>query len=257
MQLTFGSGELFAQMIRDAAGNVISNPTPIRIAGLQEMSLDFSGELKEFYGQNRYALATAMGKVKTSGKMKGALINGLALNNLFFGSSISTGTMKALYADTTGLTVPSASPYTLTTTTPNNGSFVEDLGVVNGAGQTMIKVASAPAAGQYSVDASGNYVFSATDAGIVVYRSYSYNYALDNAKQIVLSNMAMGQSPAIKISYLAQYQGKKCLVELESITSTKLAMFAAKNDDFNIPEIDFSASTDAAGFKLGTIWVQE
>ncbi|WP_018610250.1 hypothetical protein [Uliginosibacterium gangwonense] len=257
MQLTFGSGELFAQMIRDAAGNVITNPTPIRIAGLQELSLDFSGELKEFYGQNRYALATAMGKVKTTGKMKGALINGLALNNLFFGNNMATGTMKALYADTNGIAIPSSTPYTITTTPLNSGTFIEDLGVVNANGQTMVKVAASPVSGQYSVDASGNYVFAAADAGLQVYRSYSYSYSLASAKQITLNNIAMGQAPQIKIAYLAQYQGKKCLVELESITSTKLHMFSAKSDDFSVPEIDFSASTDAAGFKLGTIWVQE
>lgn len=76
MQLTFGSGEVFAQMITDAYGNRVQNATPVRIMGLQEMSVDLSAELKEFYGQNRYPLAVAQGKVKVSGKMKGALING-------------------------------------------------------------------------------------------------------------------------------------------------------------------------------------
>ncbi|HFC1128570.1 TPA: hypothetical protein ACFB5S_001624 [Neisseria gonorrhoeae] len=85
MQLTFGSGEVFAQMITDAYGNRVQNATPVRIMGLQEMSVDLSAELKEFYGQNRYPLAVAQGKVKVSGKMKGALINGLTLNTLFFG----------------------------------------------------------------------------------------------------------------------------------------------------------------------------
>jgi len=256
MLLTFGAGELFAQMIRDAAGNVITNPTPVRIAGLQEMSLDFSGELKEFYGQNRYALATAMGKVKTSGKMKGALINGFALNNLFFGGTMSTGSMKALYADTTGQAIP-ASPFQITVTPPSSGSFVDDLGVIDGNGLTLIKVASAPTTGQYSVSNAGVYTFASVDATTTVYISYSYTYTLTTGKQIVLNNAAMGQAPAIKLAYLARYQGKKCLVELESITSTKLGMFSAKNDDFSVPEIDFSAQTDAAGYKLGTIWVQE
>ena len=255
MQLTFGAGEVYAQMIPDSAGNVLTNPTPIRIAGLQEMSLDFQGELKEFYGQNRYALATAMGKVKTQGKMKGALINGYALNSLFFGGSMTSGTMKAVYADTTGSVIPTT-PFTITPTVPNTGTFVEDLGVIDSNGITLTKVASAPATGQYSVSA-GVYTFAAADTGKTVYISFSYTYTLVSAKKISLDNMAMGTAPSIKLAYISQYGGKRCLVELESITSTKLGMFSSKNDDFSVPEIDFSAATDAAGYKLGTIYLQE
>jgi hypothetical protein len=78
-----------------------------------------------------------------------------------------------------------------------------------------------------------------------------------SAKKISLDNMAMGTAPSIKLAYISQYGGKRCLVELESITSTKLGMFSSKNDDFSVPEIDFSAATDAAGYKLGTIYLQE
>ncbi|EMS6085869.1 hypothetical protein REM46_001953, partial [Neisseria gonorrhoeae] len=50
---------------------------------------------------------------------------------------------------------------------------------------------------------------------------------------------------------------KKALLELESVTSGKLGLFSTKNDDFSVPEIDFTASTDEAGFKIGTLWIQE
>src|SRR5512139_47719 len=150
MQLTFGSGELFASLIRDASGNAITTPSPVRIAGLQEMSLDFSGDLKEFFGQNRFALAVALGKVKTGGKFKGALLNGPALNTLFFGAGLTSGTMKSLVADTTGTLIP-ATPFTITPTVPNTGTWVEDLGVVDANGLAMTRVSSAPATGQYSV----------------------------------------------------------------------------------------------------------
>lgn len=46
MQLTFGSGEVFVEMITDAYGNRVLNATPVRIMGLQEMSVDLSAELK-------------------------------------------------------------------------------------------------------------------------------------------------------------------------------------------------------------------
>lgn len=66
MQLTFGSGEVFAEMITDAYGNRVQNATPVRIMGLQEMSVDLSAELKEFYGQNRFALAVAPSRLRAA-----------------------------------------------------------------------------------------------------------------------------------------------------------------------------------------------
>lgn len=257
MQLTFGSGEVFAEMITDAYGNPAVNATPVRIAGLQEMSVDLSAELKEFYGQNRFALAVAQGKVKVSGKMKGALINGLALNTLFFGAEFASGTMKALFADNVGKTVPSSGAFTVQAAAPNGGKFAEDAGVVGSNGIGMVKVASNPAAGQYAVNASGLYTFADADKGKKVYISFTYTQTMPSAKKIELTNMAMGNTPTFKLKYLTQFKGKKALLELESVTSGKLGLFSTKNDDFSVPEIDFTAQTDEAGFSVGTLWIQE
>lgn len=257
MQLTFGSGEVFAKMITDAYGNRVQNATPVRIMGLQEMSVDLSAELKEFYGQNRFALAVAQGKVKVSGKFKGALINGLTLNTLFFGAEFTTGTMKALFADTTGKAVPASGAYTVQVTAPNGGRFVEDAGVMNENGTAYIKVASNPTAGQYMVSATGRYTFHESAKGKTVFPSFTYTQTMPSAKKIELSNMAMGNTPTFKLKYLTQFKGKKALLELESVTSGKLGLFSTKNDDFSVPEIDFTASTDEAGFKVGTLWIQE
>lgn len=255
MQLTFGAGELFATLLRDASGNVITNATPIRIAGLQEMSLDFAGDLKEYFGQSRFAIGVAQGKVKTTGKFKGALINGQSLNTLFFGSGLTSGTMKALQADTSGTLVPTT-PFTITPTVPSSGTWVEDLGVVDGNGQVMTRVASGPTAGQYSVTA-GVYTFAAANVGLRTYISYSYTYADTQAKRIQFLNLPMGFTPLLKMHYSSSFQGKRCLVVLESVVSVKLMLFGSKNDDFSVPEIDFSAQADASGYSLGDIYTQE
>ena len=257
MQLTFGSGEVFAEMITDAYGNRVQNATPVRIMGLQEMSVDLSAELKEFYGQNRFALAVAQGKVKVSGKFKGALINGLTLNTLFFGAEFATGTMKALFADTTGKAVPASGAYTIQAVVPNGGQFVEDAGVMGEDGTAYIKVASNPTAGQYTVSNTGLYTFHESAKGKTVFPSFTYTQTMPSAKKIELSNMAMGNTPTFKLKYLTQFKGKKALLELESVTSGKLGLFSTKNDDFSVPEIDFTAQTDEAGFKVGTLWIQE
>lgn len=257
MQLTFGAGEVFAQMITDAHGRPVKNATPIRVMGLQEMSVDLSAELKEYYGQNRFALAVAQGKVKVSGKMKGALINGLALNTLFFGAEFASGTMKAIYADTDGKQIPGSGAFTIQAAPPASGTFAEDLGVMGSDGSTYIKVEGSPEEGQYSVSSAGLYTFNAADKNKRVYPSFSYTYAVAGAKKIDLANLPMGNTPTFRLNYLTQFKGKKALLELESVTSGKLGLFGTKNDDFSVPELDFTASADEAGFKVGTLWVQE
>ena len=141
MQLTFGAGEFFATMTATEDGVATPAASPVRVAGMQECSLDFAGDLKEYYGQNRYALAVGMGKVKTSGKIKGALINGNALNTLFFNATLTSGSMKSIVADTVGSVVPST-PFQITPTVPNSGTWSEDLGVIGSDGVPLTKVAS-------------------------------------------------------------------------------------------------------------------
>lgn len=255
MQLQFGAGDLFATLLRDANGNAVTNATPIRVAGMQEFNLDFQGDIKEFHGTQRYALAVAQGKVKTSGKFKAAIINGQALNTLFFGAGVSSGTMSAIYADTTGALVP-GTPYTITPTVPSSGTWADDLGVVDSNGRTMVKVASAPATGQYSVSA-GVYTFAAADTGITMYISFRYTYSAADAKRITLNNLQMGYTPQFKLFYQGAFSGKRSLIVLESVIAPKLTMFGAKNDDFSVPEMDFSAQADASGYSIGNVWVQE
>ena len=95
------------------------------------------------------------------------------------------------------------------------------------------------------------------DKGKTVYPSFTYTQVMPSAKKIELSNMAMGNTPTFQLKYLTQFKGKKALLELESVTSGKLGLFSTKNDDFSVPEIDFTAQTDDAGFKVGTLWIQE
>lgn len=255
MQLAFGAGDLFAVPLSDAQGNAISNPTPIRIGAMQEMSLDFSGDLKELYGSKQFALTVARGKVKTTGKFKGAQIHGAALNSLFFGTGVTAGTMQAISTDDVGAVIPTT-PFTITVTPPASGTFIDDMGVLDANAVPMTRVAIAPATGQYSV-AAGVYTFATADAGKKVYISYRYSYAAAGAKRIALNNVAMGQAPALKVFMQTTYQAKRALVILESVVSTKLQLLSTKLDDFNIPSFDFSANADASGTTLGDIYVQE
>ena len=255
MQLVFGAGDFYGVPLFDANGNAITNPTPIKVGAMQEMSIDFSGDLKELYGQNQFALASARGKVKIAGKMKGAQIHGAMLNNLFFGQTMTTGTLSAVNSDVTGASVP-ATPFQITVAPPGAGTFVSDLGVLDANQVPMTRVASAPAVGQYTVSGAGVYLFNTGDTGKQVFINYNYTTTLTSAKKIAVANMAMGAAPSFKAYMQTNYQGKRALVVLYSAIASKLNLFQTKLDDFNVPELDFSATADAAN-NVADIYLSE
>ena len=106
-QFAFGSGNMYATPLQDAWGNAISNPTPVPLMVLQEGSIDLSGDIKELYGQNQFAVAVGRGKVKMDIKVKPARIFAAAWNALFFGQTMAAGVF-ANYSDTVGDVVPPA-----------------------------------------------------------------------------------------------------------------------------------------------------
>ncbi|MCL2658773.1 MAG: hypothetical protein FWD62_15460 [Betaproteobacteria bacterium] len=255
MQFLFGAGDFYGIPLTDALGNTVANPTPIKLGVLQEMSLEFSGDVKELYGQYKFAVDVAGGKNKISGKVKHAQISGAAVSSLFFGQGMSSGTMMAAYSDTTGAAIPAA-PSTITIAPPGTGTFIEDLGVIDSNGLPMTCVASAPTAGQYSVSATGVYTFVTADSGKTVFISYRYSAAAAGAKLISVTNQPMGAAPLIKAQMQVSYRGKRALVVLHNAIFTKLGLFGTKLDDYSVPELDFSGFANGAQ-QVADIYVSE
>lgn len=251
----FGAGDMFGVPLVDANGNAIATPTPVKIGTMQEMSLEFSSDIKEMYGQNQFPAAVTRGKTKVSGKIKNGQIQGGALNSLFFGSGMTSGSLAAAYSDTTGALIPASTPYTITPTPPNSGVYVTDLGVIDANGNGMTRVASAPTTGQYSV-AAGVYTFAAADTGLKVFINYQYTATMATARKISVQNLPMGYAPSFKAFMRTSFQGKQALVTLYSVISNKLSLFATKTDDFSAGEIDFAGQADAAN-NVCDISVQE
>lgn len=243
---SFGAGLLWGTPKQDATGATISNPTPLLFGTLQDVSLDIARELKMLHGQLQFPVAVGAGKGKVSGKAKVANIYGLFWNTVFFGQTLATGLQGVNY-DTAGTTVP-ASPYQVTPTVPSSGTFLADLGVVNGVtGAPMTRVASAPATGQYSVNTgTGQYTFAAADTGKVMYINFSYTAAVTGANKIAVTNLPMGYAPTFKVDLLMQYQGKQLVVSLPNAIGGKLGL-STKLDDFMVPEFDFEAFADSSG----------
>jgi hypothetical protein len=232
---SFGSGVLLGTRTD------VANATPVNFGLVQEVQIDLQFAAKELYGQYQFPVAIARGQAKAAGKAKMAQVSGLAFNNLFFGASLAAGQLATSFAE--AQSVPASTPFTVSAA--NAAAWQDDYGVVFAAtGLPLTKVASAPAAGEYSV-AAGVYTFNAADAGKAVL--VSYTYTVTNAgQQLTLANPLLGTTPTFQAQLYTSFQGKPVNVKLFNCVSSKLA-FATKLENFVIPELDFDIFANAAG----------
>src|SRR5580692_3874876 len=127
--IEFGTGLLYAT---PNAGNLAANASPVRLL-LQEISVEFKGDLKKLFTQYQFPIATARGKIEVTGKAKIADYDPDPINQLFWGQSIAAGidipVDNEIDTPTTGAT---GSP---NVTVANGGAtFVQNNGVVYSGG---------------------------------------------------------------------------------------------------------------------------
>lgn len=239
--LLFGSGNLYGI-------NAAANSTPMKLGTLQDVSFDFSFNMKELRGQGQMPIDLRRAGGKVTAKAKAAQINGKLMNELFFGQVASTGLLLSAVGE--AATVP-GTPFAVTVA--NGATFDTDLGVVNAAtGTPLTKVSAAPATGQYMVSNAGVYTFAAADTGINVLIDYLYTAATGGTK-IALSNQVMGTTPKFMGIFTAKVDTSVLTLKLNACTSNKLA-FSTKLEDYAIPELDLEAMCDASG-SLGVLSV--
>lgn len=230
----FGPGVLWGIPLSDATGAAIANPTPVQLGTLQDVGIDFSFDEKTLHGKGQFAEDVARGKGKISIKVKNAELSGVAVNTLFLGQTAVAGQLIS-YDDDVGQLVAA----TLTLVPPNAGTFVANLGVtLAGSVAPMQRVASAPAAGQYAVDATGKYTFAAADVGKTVF--IDYQYSITTGQTITVRNQAMGSTPMFRVDLVMPYKGKVATLTFPAVTCSKFGM-ATKLDDYMIPEMDMTA----------------
>ena len=247
--INFGVGKLIAVPTNDSTGAAIANPTPVILGTMQDVAVDLSTELKTLYGSKRYPIAVGQGKGKTEIKAKYADIDGGILGSLFFGKTGQTG-IKAATFDFASTIPATPGPYTVTITPPSSGTFVADLGVAFvTTGVQLTRVASAPAAGQYSVSGA-TYTFAAADQGKAILVSYEYSASSGGAFWN-MTNDVMGYTPSFSLLLQNTYDGKNLVLKLNRCVSGKLNI-PWKNDDFAINDFEAEAFADAAG-SLGYI----
>ena len=237
-QFSFGSGNAFAVPISG-----ITDTTPILFGTLQDISVDFDFTMKDLMGQYQFPVASARASGKITGKAKLATFSARALN-LIFGSTVTSGSQINTQVAEAGAIASS------TYTAANGSTFLTDLGVYYAStGKAFAKVASAPTVGQYSVNSSGVYTFNTSDTGSAILVSYTYTASTGN--KIAIGNQLSGQQPATSLVLSEGHNSQLMTLTLNSVIYTKLSL-DFKNDDFTVPELDFSAFADGSN-NIGSI----
>ena len=232
---SFGSGVLIGTRTD------VVNATPVNFGLVQEVTIEEAATVKELYGQYQHPLAVARGTIKTTGKAKVARISGLAFASLFYGATPTAGQLATAFAE--AASVPATSPYTVTPA--NSASFVDDAGLIYAAtGLPLVKVASAPSAGQYTLS-GGVYALAAADAGKALLVNYTYTIAIGGQRFPVV-NQLTGTTPTFQAQFYTTFQGQAVSLKLNACTSSKLSLHT-KLEDFVVPEFDFTCFADASG----------
>jgi hypothetical protein len=236
-QIAFHSGALFIK-------SSTANSTPIQVATLQETSFDFKASNKELFGENSFAEAVGRGNVKISGKAKTGRFNGRLMNEVFFKqpSANIIAQAKLLALDELGTVAAAA------VTVTNGANFVEDLGVQNNStGEAYTRVASAPAAKQYSVnETTGVYTYNATENTSVLRHSYLYKSMAAGASTLQINNQLAGEAPTFRAIFSQKFQGQTMTLILNALVAESLG-FGFKAEDFAMPDFSFGAQADSLG----------
>ena len=223
-------------------GNEGANPTPLALGILQEGAMDVSWDVKTLYGQNQFPVAVATGKGKVSGTAKFASVTGKTVSDLFFGQGTVTGNNTPIYLEAD--TIP-ATPYQVTVA--QSAHFVADLGVnYTATGVALVRVASGPVTGQYSVNAgTGVYTFAAADTTLGVQISYLYSISASGFKSVI-ANQLMGFGPQFEMDFWITYNNQTTLFRAYSCIMTKWGL-PSKQGDFLIQDVAFECFANAAG----------
>jgi hypothetical protein len=233
-QFNFGTGNVYALPVGGGAS--------VPFGSVNGASIDFDGDVKMLYGSNQYPDDVAVGKRKITGKATFGRIDLNVANQVFFGQTVATGQTVGILAEAGA--VAAAAPYVYDAV--NGATFSTDLGVRYAAtGVQLAQVPSAPAAGQYSVSASGVYTFAAADAGKAIYVDYTYT-APAAGSTLSGVNQTMGLLPTFQLDLVNLSKGKSLVLTLFSCVASKFSL-PFKQDDYTEQEVDFSAFANAGG----------
>lgn len=234
-QYVFGTGQLFATPVGGGA--------PLRFGALQDVSVDFNGDIKQLFGQYQFALDVARGKTKIEWKAGSGNVDAEAFNQIFFDQELTTGDQLVQVFNEAASVPASPGPYTVTVT--QGANFVMDLGVFYASsGLPLKQVAAAPTVGQYTVSAAGVYTFHEDDAEVAMLFNYLWEDA-SNGGSLDIGNSLMGSTPKFQLVLSQTYDAKQFTLVLYSCVAEKLSL-PLKQDDYLIAELSGQAFADSA-----------
>lgn len=235
-QYMFGTGQLFATPV--GGGN------PLRLGALQDVSVEFSGDTKQLFGQYQMPLAVARGKTKIEGKIGTANIDVSAFNTLFFGNTVTNNSEEKQVINEAASIPATPGPYTVTVA--NSADFYVDLGVtLVSTGAPLKQVSGTPGSGEYSVTSGGVYTFNAAQQGAAIVINYLYTASTAGSGTLAITNNLMGTTPRFQLICSQVYDSKQFTLCLYSCVADKLSL-PLKQDDFTVSEISYSAQANDA-----------
>lgn len=217
-----------------------ANPTPIQLATLRDLSVKISTERKPLEGESIWAKDMGFASAKCTITAKVAEWRADAIAYLLSGTA-STG--RLILVDGEAGTIP-GTPYQITVA--NTTGFI-DLGVrdVTNSGKPMTRVASAPAAGQYSVTTGGVYTFAAADTTHAVLIRYGYTSA--TGRKIAVANATAGLSTALTLYAGNQNaSGKDYSFVFHAVHPTSFG-WGFKPKDWNEHDVEMEAIANSSG----------
>jgi hypothetical protein len=248
---TFGLGYIFTRRTD------LTTALPDYLGIAESFDFSMKQTIKTLMGQFKVAVDAAGAELKITGKIKFARLNVGMMNNLLFGQTLTAGAGKQISVVVNGL--PEQAVIASTVTVVQAAHFLEDLGVFyasgTSAGKQLVRVASAPAVGQYSVNEStGIYTFNATDVGTSA--SFFYEYSVTTLNSVAIANTLMGSLPSFEVHYQHYYVNMNGVVnsahiKLNACRGEGFDM-PFKNTDFQMIDWSFVAFADTAG-NIGSI----
>lgn len=230
----FGSGVLIGTQLN------VANPTPINFGLVQKVSVDTSVSVKELYGQYAFPVAVGSGTRKVTCKASLARFSGQALGRLFYNQVPVAGSVTSAFAELHTSTTTSV-------TVTNSATFVEDQGVIYAATSLpLIRVASVPAVGQYSVSA-GVYTLNASDENTALLFSYTYTQTTVG-ENLTIGNPLIGPTATFSAILFSTdpTTNQQFSVKLNQCVASKFS-FDTSIEDFSKPDFEFQAFANAAG----------
>lgn len=234
-QYVFGTGQLFSMPVGGGA--------PLKFGALQDVSVDFNGDIKQLFGQYQFALDVARGKTKIEWKASTGNIDAMAFNQIFFDNELTEGNQLVQVQNEAGAVPATPGPYTVTA--DNGADFVMDLGVyLASTAEPLKQVPATPGPMEYTVSAAGVYTFNAAQEGDGVLLNYLWEEAAAGGS-LDITNKLMGSTPRFQLVLTQVYNGQTVTLILYSCVSEKLSM-PFKQDDYLISELSGQAFADAA-----------